>query len=107
MFKNKILTKTSNPQLKKLTLERGTLSTEVKELSQDLVIIKQLLRQKQSKLRDVNSALLQKTMRGPFLSVVPEKNTSIYCDYTEINKHNKLELHCIDGGKSEKVRKNK
>ena len=92
--------KYSDPLLKKLTDEQMLLSTEVSELNKELNVIKFILRQKQKKLREINTKLIQKSMRGPFLSVISSLSSDAQF---EITGHSlvKAKLVCLDGGKSD------
>lgn len=96
-----------NPLLKRLRHEQSLLSTEVRELNRDLLIISELLKRKEHDLEAVNRTLIQKTLRGPFLSVVDNDRLSV----TEANsaalsrkeagentQAKSVTFTCLDGG---------
>lgn len=101
MMNNKNRKKPSNLQLEKLMREQVTLSGEVNELSRSLLIIKRTLRNKQKNLREVNTALVQKSLRGPFLSVVPSNNTKKIMQGIEDKKSNNVTMFiCLSGARA-------
>jgi len=99
MIKNKSL-KVKNPLIDKLNIERSILSGEVKELNNDLLFIKQLIRNKQSDLTELNALLVNKTLRGPFLSVVSSNQIQVNKFDIEDKGRENSALVCIDGGKN-------
>ncbi|GAA0409428.1 hypothetical protein GCM10009133_17440 [Cocleimonas flava] len=92
--------KYSDPLLKKLTDEQMLLSTEVSELNKELTVIKYILRQKQKNLREINTKLIQKSMRGPFLSVVSSLSSEAQFEKSGHFLAKDI-LVCFDGGKSD------
>ena len=71
--------KSSDPIVMRLKSEHALLSTEINQLNRELLALKETIRYKQKDLRIINSALIHKATRGPFLSVAqsihfPHKN---------------------------------
>lgn len=67
--------KTHNPAVAKLKSEHALLSAEINKLNREMLILKDIIRQKQKNLRSINITLIQKATRGPFLSIVPTEPT--------------------------------
>lgn len=87
-----------NPAVTRLKSEHALLTTEISLLGRELIILKDIIRRKQKGLRDINTALIHKVTRGPFLSVVPSS-----AEYQSIKRADTtieaLLLHCLQGGK--------
>jgi len=93
--------KSSNPIVMRLKSEHALLSTEINQLNRELLVLKEIIRHKQKKLRVINIALIHKATRGPFLSVVqtiPVPNINTHPSKQSKN-HAKTTLVCHQGGR--------
>lgn len=89
--------KYTNPAVARLKGEHALLSLEINQLNRELLALKDIIRYKQKDLRKINTALIHKATRGPFLGVV--QSTPISEARKLLRAQVEVTLVCLQGGK--------